>query len=292
MQNFYPSKRIPSKQEPKSYFDRFFHNKAQDKLKYYSLIIGVIAAIINGIGGGLLASASLRSVVMLIASIMIIFPAGLWLAEAKNGLCRRYRHSLFTFIALGLSCVLMLLMWKFLNAALEEQRKEAAERITLQYRIPHGLEHDPMFTIFTMKNGSKYQLSKRHGITCLTNVAVQNDGVFIAGPGGPLSSWIQHGQMFTGSGTGIFDREADSELGAYGDSQSESCLSFWGATFRGGTSCADVTVTYWWSLANQPDAEQEKYLRIVTVRNAQDKTLEWFEEPINQQALYCDANSS
>lgn len=166
---------------------------------------------------------------------------------------------------------------------LEKGRTDVYQHLEFSHNIPSGEEDDPMHTVFTVTNGSSYEISKRHALGCSTTLAIGNNGNMAIvspdpvtfNPDGSHNGWHGVRPNITASST----------LQPGRDAESVPCLS-WFNFQSGKTDCADVTVVFWYSLETQPDTDQEKKLRYVA-KKGKDGRFSWSQQPIKSKEQYC-----
>jgi hypothetical protein len=174
-------------------------------------------------------------------------------------------------------------MYLFHEHTLEKQREDVYQHLEFSHNIPLGEEDDPMHTVFTVTNGSSYEISKRHVMGCSTTFAVGHNGTMgivshdpvTFNPDGSFMGWHDVRPNITASST----------LQPGQDAESVACLS-WFNFGGGGTDCADVTMIFWYSLETQRDIDQEKKLRYVAKKGKDGRFL-WSQQPINSKEQYC-----
>ena len=177
----------------------------------------------------------------------------------------------------------MMLMWFWLDEKLEAQRNDVWSHLAFNHFIPPGFEDDPVFTDFTVKNESGYRISTKHGITCLTNIAVGNNGTSLREN---MSTWIMDDKTMAFSGVvHTFDRPpAASIIDAGGDAESDQCLR--ALDFKEGTDCIDVTIIFWYTLETEPDAQQEKRIRFIADKGRKGQ-FAWHQESLGTPTTHC-----
>ena len=144
---------------------------------------------------------------------------------------------------------------------------------------------DPMQTVFTVTNRSRYVISKKHEIICYTRTAVSGNNFILQG----FSTFNSNGNMAILQQHKMpppfesYHQIANSTLEPGGDAQSDQCLIF---NFQAGTVCADVTIGFLYALDNQPDLQQEKDIRYFVRRDSSG--YKWIQEPVNNKKTdYC-----
>jgi hypothetical protein len=162
---------------------------------------------------------------------------------------------------------------------IEYERDDVFQHLTLTESIPPGMEDDPMNTVFTVTNGSSQRLSKRHDIFCYTRFAVGVDGT--SALAGIETARRADGTIEVGAGDKLPRDTVSSILDRGGDSESSAYLGY---NFSN-TSCADVTVIFWYSLQDQPDIIINKYFRLKAVKGTE--TFMWVGIPLNSQEFFC-----
>jgi hypothetical protein len=236
----------------------------------------VVGALVTFSGRGEL---TLRSWGLLLIAVWLSVDLWAWLLPRTDKYHIKYA---FGWTATNVMLIGMMgIMWWWMDGKLGDQREEVFQHLTADHSIPPGFEDDPVYTVFTVENGSSYPISKRHGITCLTNFAVGNGGTSARRL---MSTWMDGQQMVLSGSVHTFDRDpALTLLEAGGDAQSEQCLR--PLDFQSGTDCADVTVIFWYTLQTQLENQQLKQFRFVAERGKTGQ-FSWYKEPIEQATDY------
>jgi hypothetical protein len=219
-----------------------------------------------------------RSVALIISAVWISLDIGVWLGETNWSQHRKiWLFCLFSWI---LCCSAMGIMYWFMLSTLEDQRTDVYEKLAMTHSSPSGHSNDPMFEMFSITNAGAFDISRNHGIRCLTNMAVGNHGTTH-----DIGVWsASHGNIV---GLGFDTTPATSILESDGGTQTEACLRIWGNSFvQGGPDCVDVTVDFWYSLETQPDYNQEKKFRLIAFKGSLGD-FTWAQEPVESQEDYC-----
>lgn len=278
----YPLRLIPRTQNREFLFDAIFSHSAMRERFQKVSVHGTIPILL---GGAVTATGHsqmlVRSLAVVICAVWLSLDIGVWLSEAKWS--EHWKGLAFCASSSVLCCLAMGIMYWFLASTLEDQRNETLQHLTAEHHLVPGEEDDPMHTMFSVNNGGTNVISRKHGITCLTNLAVGNNGT---SESRGISSWIDNGQMVISGLAHTFDRPpASSVLLPGGDAQTDQCLKVWG--FANGTDCADVTVIFWYSLDSQPDIHQEKDFRFVAYKSKTGQ-FSWYGETISEPKTYCE----
>jgi hypothetical protein len=176
-------------------------------------------------------------------------------------------------------------LWWTYATKQQMERDDARDHL---YSVPPNEDLDPMYTIFTIANGSGQTISRRHQIACLTNAAMGNhrelrlSGLF-SGKGGDGTWWLSGG--YEGARARYNSTLANSTIRPGGDAETSGCLSW--LKFKEGTDCVDVDLIFWYTLESQPSVDQEKIFRYVTHRQA-NGTFKWYQNPVNDPQVHCE----
>jgi hypothetical protein len=251
-------------------------------------LVGIgIAALIGFSGRSELA---LRSYGTLAFALWLTVDLWSWLLPKKDSVGLKYAFG-FTLTSAMLIGV-MAVMWWWLDGQLEGEREEVFQNLSASYQlIPAAKpEYDPMFTVFTVTNGSHQLLSGKHALVCYVNLAVGDHGT-----SGLENTWeaTEGNRRFWGLGFVDEYRAAMPLLEPVqpgGDTHSSACLQTLG--FTDGTECVDVTLMFWYSLNDQPNFQQEKDFRFVAQRDfrSTDNNKEpfiWSRKSLNSPPDYC-----
>jgi hypothetical protein len=138
--------------------------------------------------------------------------------------------------------------------------------------------------MFSVKNGGSYNISKKHQIRCLTNLAVGNSGT--SPIRNMIAAFIDETQLTFGNPSGFPYTAAEEILRSGGDADTQPCLRFYNFA-DSGTDCADVTIIFWYALEDQPDNEQEKKIRFVASKG-KNGMFDWDEKPVEHKDNYCE----
>jgi hypothetical protein len=224
----------------------------------------------------------LRSLALVVIAVCLALDAGLWINRKVRS--SYWKASAFSLSLSAFCCLAMTIMYFFLASTLQAQQDETFERLTVNHYLVPGEEDDPMHTMFSVTNGSSYEISRQHGITCLTNETVGNGGT---STDKHLTSWVVNGKMFFSGGMHTFDRPpASTTLVPGGDAQTDPCLAVW--DYEHGTDCADITLIFWYALENQPGVNREKRFRLVAYKGKTGQ-FAWYSEPESSPEEYCKA---
>jgi hypothetical protein len=238
----------------------------------------VVATLITFSGRGEL---QLRSCGLLLIALWLAVDLWAWLLPKRRPFKFIYGATICDVMLIGI----MGIMWWWLDGKLEQNRAEVFDHISISHFIPSGEEDDPMNTVFTATNNSSQQVSKKHGITCFTRLAVGNDGekYFMN-----KESVSRGGQsLMLGSDLTFGHQPAEASLGPGGDAESARCLRYFG--FAHGfthTECVDVKIQFWYSLEDQIDIDQEKLVRLVATKD-KGNSFFWQQQPISSEESYC-----
>jgi hypothetical protein len=180
-------------------------------------------------------------------------------------------------------------MYCFLSSTLRDQRTETLQGLTANHYLAPGEEDDPMYTMFTVTNGGSYEISKKHGIVCLVNLATGTNGLIVTG----MLSWntIDGKRQVSGDGNvnihALNIPPSTSTLLPGGDAETDQCLDAW---YFGKTKCADVTLIFWYSLESQPNVQEEKRFRFA-VHQSKTGQFSWYPEQVSSPETYCDSGA-
>jgi len=223
-----------------------------------------------------------RSAAIIVCAVWLSLDIGVWTSETAWSQGRK--AIVFCLATCILCCMGMGIMYWFLFSTLEDQRADVYQHLEIGHTTPSGHSDDPMFEIFSVTNRGSFDISKKHGITCLVNMAIGNRGT-----SRDSGMWLtSHGTRVSMGGNRSPDRTpATSILKGSGDTESEACLRFFGNSFvQGGSDCIDTTLSFWYSLETQEDVDQEKRYRFVAFRGPDGK-FSWASESIDSKEDYC-----
>ncbi len=219
-----------------------------------------------------------RFVGLLICALWFSLDVGIWIAKANR--TEFWKHWLFCATTYLWFLFAMLAMEGILKTSLADERNDVFQNLMLQHSLISGSEDDPMRTMFTVKNNSHYDISRKHQLNCYTHLAVSMGDAEVSN--------ISSRRLPVGWECGLIPRIlSDSILSHGGDGQSEDCLGWYNFEKAGGTSCADVDVVFWYSLQSQPDFDQEKKFRLVAYRG-KDGRFQWLEQPVDKPGSFCE----
>ena len=238
----------------------------------------MLGAAVSFVGRGDLA---LRSYALLFIALWLAVDLWAWLLTKPDP--RRLNYCLGWTATSGMLIVVMWTMWWWLDGKLQDQRDDVHQHLTATHQLRPGEEDDPMHTAFSVSNDSASVISRRHGITCLTNLSVGNDETSSSRS---VVSWVwPNGTIGYSGSVHTFDLpSASSPLLPGGDAQTDPCLQGW--AFVHGTACADITLIFWYSLEDQPDSQQEKRFRFVATKGKTGQ-FQWSPQPVQSPQLYC-----
>jgi hypothetical protein len=184
------------------------------------------------------------------------------------------------FISIG-----YVMQW-LLRTKLEEQRNDVYQHLTSGHDVLSVVYGDPMSTMFSVTNGGLYDISKNNQLTCYVKYAAgNNEKTHVDNfTSGYLNKKMHY---YPGFDSVIMPR-AESILKS-GDTESSPCLSY--LHFVEGTRCVDMTLIFSYALETQPNLQQKKMFRLVTVRDSRGE-FRWSGEPLEDQRNFCDVFDS
>jgi hypothetical protein len=182
------------------------------------------------------------------------------------------------------------IMWLCLNNFLRSQRADVFYHLYFSSHIPLGEEDNPMSSVFTVYNGSDYEISANNMIGCEVILAVGNHGAgFVQNIGRPAYANPDSGHVEISRSGEHPHVGRGSPLKAGNDAESAKCLSWFG--FDSGAECIDVKIVFWYSLQEQPSIPQEKNVRYVTAKG-KDGRFFWLQKPSDAMQSYCMSSYS
>jgi hypothetical protein len=268
------------KEVPHDYYSTVFHSSLMrgpfKEVSGHGTIPTIIGAAVAATGHSQML---VRSLAVVICAVWLSLDVGVWLSKTKWS--KQWKGIAFCISSSFLCCLAMGIMYWFLASTLEDQHNETFQHLTANHYLVPGEEDDPMHTMFSVTNGGSYEISEKHGITCLTNLAVGNGGASVQG----MFSWVADGKVHISGGIHTFGLPpAATTLLPGGDAQTDQCLNWW--KFAKGTDCADITLIFWYSLESQPDVQREKSFRFVAYKGKNGQ-FSWYAEPQSLQGSYC-----
>ncbi len=226
----------------------------------------------------------LRSYGMLIIALWMIVELWAWLLPLKDASRLKYMCG-WTATSVLLIGV-MGLMWWWMDGKLQDQREDVWNGLT----AGHTSDSDPTAAIFSVTNGSRYVISRRHQIICYTILAIGNAGTSTITY---AATWATPGQLHMSGSLEQAHIEAkrtlaDSPMEPGGDVESDPCLQFYRFAGRSntGTVCADIALIFWYTLDTQPDLEQERQFRFIARRTAYG-AYSWWPSPLQAKGSQC-----
>jgi hypothetical protein len=181
-----------------------------------------------------------------------------------------------TFISIG-----YIMQWLLL-AKLDEQRTDVYQHLTGNHYLLSNAYDDPMFTMFSVTNGGKVDISKNHQMTCYTRSAVGNDDT--SHFANFTSGYFNHKMAYYPGFNSVRLPPSDSLVRSSGDSEATPCLSYY--HFAHGARCVDMTLIFSYSLETQPDFTQQKLFRYVAIKGGHGE-FAWSGEPVDDQRNFC-----
>ena len=167
-----------------------------------------------------------------------------------------------------------------LPPAISQVRDDVFDKLTFSYKsMPDG-KGNPNHAVFTVTNGSKYEISKKHQLRCDTVLEVGMNGTVVSKNG--ISATGPGNQLLTGND--IPHLSWDFPMKPY-DSMSVPCLSL---VTIADPECTDVLLSFWFSLESQPEIEQVKQVRYLGLTKGGD--LEWFPMALHQTTSVCESH--
>jgi hypothetical protein len=248
------------------------------KVVRYPLVAVVIGAIITTTIHRYLMA---RSMGLLLIAVWLAIDIWEWLLRKE----RRHHQWRFVIGCTSTSVLFIAVMsitWWMLSGVLADDRTEVLDKLAIEYSIP---ENDPTRSIISVTNGSRYDISSRHRIACRVNYAVGFNGTSViygdtgAGMGlihKPDGRWT----VFNGPWNMIPIEDTGIVIHAGGDTASESCIAALDYPAQQ-IDCFDVTINFQYFLAEQPDIEQEKPLRLVTHTDGHGG-FKWYKESLDK----------
>jgi hypothetical protein len=220
----------------------------------------------------------LRSIGVFIGVLWLTIDVGVWLASKNSNWAQRWAPVGFAVICCLFSCMGLQIIKAFLNSDLEDERADVFQKLTANHYNLDS-EQDPMKTVFSVVNSGAYTISKKHEITCVTRLAVGNDGLSAAES---IESSLHDGMQRFGHGP-LPHLISQSVIQSGGDAESDACLSY--LEFRS-VDCVDMEVKFWFSLEDQPDVEREKRFRFVAFQGSEGN-FTWIRETVESPTNYC-----
>jgi len=254
---------------------------AVDKISNFfkhGLVALVVAWLISYGGRG---ETRFKSAGVFLMAIWLIFEVWAWIVRQKPWDLHRWNIgcTLTDFILIA---ALLVTAW-FAIEELQKQRDDVWQNLRADPYVI-GPRDDPMTTLFTVTNGSRFEISKKHQIICGVNIAIDQQHAYILGP---VETAIVNDKMVTlwSDNPDLFPHTlSTSRVTSGGDVQTDACLRV--LNFASGTECVDLTLTFWYALESQPDMEQQKRFRMVAFRNG-DGEFKWVKESLNSGENYC-----
>lgn len=228
----------------------------------------------------------MQSIVVFSCAYWLCIDIGVWIYERTWPLAWKSIAVSSSFCAL--MCIRMLLMHSFYSSMLEDQRSDAFKNLTIEH-YDFGSANNPLRTMFTIRNNSGQDISRKHAMICAMRTLVApprivKDVTTFLVPGG----W----NMVFGNEDPIESHIAsDKTIEPGGDGESMACLSdFTDSTSQpnglGPNGCLDLEITFWYALANQEEIEQEKRFHFLAYRG-KDQKVSWYPEPADSTTDYC-----
>jgi hypothetical protein len=275
-----PSRKSPKEADTKTWFDKTF-GYAPLRKRFKNVIGHGVSTIAIGtfIRFSGPSEIPIKSVGLLICVLWLTTDIGVWLSETMPTRWKLASPAVFSLSFCVVSLVSMNLMRSFLRAALQNQRQDVSYHLTASHSIPPGYEDDPVHTMFTITNNGRYEISRKHEITCYTIFALANHSIVR-----DTESAVRNGGLVFGD---LRENHAlaSSTIKPGGDAQTDSCLNWF--HFHEPTDCVDVEIIFWYALETQPDYEEEKTFRFFAYKGPNNK-FDWYPEPIDHPGNYCE----
>lgn len=170
----------------------------------------------------------------------------------------------------------------FIQQYLSEEREDVRNKLSIESSIPHGLENDPMKSIISVTNDSKYGISAKHRIACKLNLATDDTGASMSFHDVFAFQDPDGNYQLSGGPLSQIPIEESTPIQAGGDAQSSSCIG--GFHFPGKIECADLTIIFQYFLEDQPNFPQEKKQRVTTYGK---NGFQWYKDSIDRRSSYC-----
>jgi hypothetical protein len=199
----------------------------------------------------------------------------------------------------GVSAALIAVAVGFIFWAMVTKRQFEQDNVFQNLIAGHflepGTEDDPMHTMFSVTNGSKFEISKKHRIVCFTRLAVADNGIHTVEG---MYSAVIDGKLNLGLGSINYGADVPLDMNrasrffvpsdsilesGNGDGETVPCLKFYHVERP---ECVDMTVIFWYSLESQPTVERTKEFRYVAYRGKNGQ-FQWDTQPIGEGNSYC-----
>ena len=222
----------------------------------------------------------IRSLGLSIVSIWLSIDLWAWLLRKKT-----YWKFVIGWVFTSLLLITAMgIMWLWLDSILQQQRADVFDRLDFNHLSSPAYNNNPLKTKFTVTNNSRYELSSKHWMYCLVNLAVGNDGSMVIGM---ISAQSLDGLWFVPHKIPPLSKVPETaKIEAGGDAKTDECISAF--SFKEGVKCVDVVIIVSYSLESQPLLEQRKLSRYVASKD-ETGSFVWYQEPIYDKKRYCES---